>query len=43
MDWTREDLENKPKEELIDIIMNIQKDLKDILYLYNDTDDDYDK
>lgn len=27
MDWTREDLENKSKEELIDIIMNIQKDL----------------
>jgi hypothetical protein len=28
MDWTREDLENKSKEELIDIIMNIQEDLE---------------
>ena len=24
MDWTREDLENKSKEELIDIIMNMK-------------------
>lgn len=28
MDWEREDLENKSKEELIDIIMNIQEDLE---------------
>ncbi|QWM89357.1 hypothetical protein M1M45_gp088 [uncultured phage cr149_1] len=36
MDWTREDLENKSKEELIDIIMNIQEDID---YLYENTYD----
>lgn len=40
MDWTREDLENKSKEELIDIIMNIQEDID---YLYENTDDDYEE
>ena len=48
MDWTREDLENKSKEELIDIIMNIQEDLEYFPDLYicglitgNSTYDDY--
>lgn len=36
MDWTREDLENKSKEELIDIIMNIQEDLENYPDLYDD-------
>lgn len=40
MDWTREDLENKSKEELIDIIMNIQEDID---YPYENTDDDYEE
>ena len=40
MDWTREDLENKSKEELIDIIMNIQEDID---YLYENTYDDYEE
>jgi hypothetical protein len=40
MDWTREDLENKSKEELIDIIMNIQEDID---YLYEKTYDDYEE
>lgn len=40
MDWTREDLENKSKEELIDIIMNIQEDID---YLYENTYDDYER
>lgn len=31
MDWEREDLENKSKEELIDIIMNLQEEI-DCLY-----------
>ena len=35
MDWTREDLENKSKEELIDIIMNIQEDLEYFPDLYD--------
>lgn len=43
MDWTREDLENKSKEELIDIIMDIQEDLKDSPDLYDGTYNDYDK
>lgn len=43
MDWTREDLENKSKEELIDIIMNIQEDLKYFPDLYDSTYDDYEK
>lgn len=37
MDWTREDLENKSKEELIDIIMNIQEDLEYFPDLYDST------
>lgn len=41
MDWTREDLENKSKEELIDIIMNIQEDLEYFPDLYDDTYNDY--
>lgn len=43
MDWTREDLENKSKEELIDIIMNIQEDLKYSPDLYDDTYNDYEE
>lgn len=43
MDWTREDLENKSKEELIDIIMNIQEDLEYSPDLYNDTYNDYEE
>lgn len=43
MDWTREDLENKSKEELIDIIMNIQKDLEYFPDLYDDTYNDYEE
>ena len=43
MDWTREDLENKSKEELIDIIMNIQKDLEYSPDLYDDTYNDYEE
>lgn len=35
MDWTREDLENKSKEELIDIVMNIQEDLENYPDLYD--------
>lgn len=38
MDWEREDLENKSKEELIDIIMNIQEELD---CLYENECDDY--
>lgn len=43
MDWTREDLENKSKEELIDIIMDIQEDLKDSPDLCDSTHDDYEE
>ena len=43
MDWTREDLENKSKEELIDIIMNIQEDLEYFPDLYDDTYNDYEE
>lgn len=43
MDWTREDLENKSKEELIDIIMNIQEDLEYSPDLCDDTYDDYEE
>lgn len=43
MDWTREDLENKSKEELIDIIMNIQEDLECFPDLYDGTYDDYEE
>ena len=43
MDWTREDLENKSKEELIDIIMNIQEDLEYFPDLYDSPYDDYEK
>lgn len=43
MDWTREDLENKSKEELIDIIMNIQEDLEYFPDLYDGTYDDYEE
>lgn len=43
MDWTREDLENKSKEELIDIIMNIQEDLEYDSDLYDSTYDDYEE
>lgn len=43
MDWTREDLENKSKEELIDIIMNIQEDLEYFLDLYDSTYNDYEE
>lgn len=43
MDWTREDLENKSKEELIDIIMNIQEDLEYFLDLYDGIYDDYEE
>ena len=43
MDWTREDLENKSKEELIDIIMNIQEDLEYFPDLYDSTYDDYER
>ena len=43
MDWTREDLENKSKEELIDIIMIIQEDFEYFPDLYDGTYDDYDK
>lgn len=43
MDWTREDLENKSKEELIDIIMNIQEDLEYFPDLYDSTYDDYEE
>lgn len=38
MDWEREDLENKSKEELIDIIMNLQEEID---YLYENECDDY--
>lgn len=38
MDWTRKDLENKSKEELIDIIMDLQEDID---YLYENECDDY--
>lgn len=41
MDWTREDLENKSKEELIDIIMNIQEDLEYFPDLYDSAYNDY--
>ena len=43
MDWTREDLENKSKEELIDIIMNIQEDLEYFPDLYVYGTDDYEE
>lgn len=43
MDWTREDLENKSKEELIDIIMNIQEDLEYFPDLDDDTYNDYEE
>lgn len=43
MDWTREDLENKSKEELIDIIMNIQEDLEYFPDLYDGIYDDYEE
>lgn len=43
MDWTREDLENKSKEELIDIIMNIQEDLEYFTDLYDGEHDDYEE
>lgn len=43
MDWEREDLENKSKEELIDIIMNIQEDLEYFPDLYDGTYDDYEE
>lgn len=43
MDWTREDLENKSKEELIDIIMNIQEDLEYFPDLYDSTYGDYEE
>ena len=43
MDWTREDLENKSKEEFIDIIMNIQEDLEYFPDLYHGTYDDYEE
>lgn len=36
MDWTREDLENKSKQELIEIIMNFQEDLENYPDLYDD-------
>lgn len=36
MDWTREDLENKSKQELIEIIMNFQEDLENCPDLYDD-------
>lgn len=36
MDWTREDLENKLKQELIEIIMNFQEDLENCPDLYDD-------
>lgn len=36
MDWTREDLENKSKRELIEIIMNFQEDLENYPDLYDD-------
>lgn len=39
MDWTREDLENKSKEELINIIMNIQEDI--FSYLSDATCDNF--
>lgn len=38
MDWEREDLENKSKEELIDIIMNLQEEID---CLYENECDDY--
>lgn len=36
IDWTREDLENKSKQELIEIIMNFQEDLENCPDLYDD-------
>ena len=43
MDWTRKDLENKSKEELIDIIMNIQEDLEYSPDFYDSAYGDYEE
>jgi hypothetical protein len=41
MDWTREDLENKSKQELIEIIMNFQEHLRENFPDVYDTYYDY--